>query len=445
MASVINAIVASDQARCELVRAQLEFLEEQIDSIEKADVAWLVEDESGQYPKVNFLGPIVLLGGSTQAAAEAAPGPVVAQASWPLQYRSGQACLAAAYRALRANQDPSPGLPRSDLFVGSSPLALEMQRSMTRLAPTDQSLLIHTLPGGASDSIARTIHRTSTRAEHEFVPLNCGLIPQDLLESELFGHEQGAFPGALTKKVGRLELAGGGTLFLENIDKLPPSLQSKLMRFLQEGSFEPLGAVASKRSNVRIIASSTQDLMQLVVDNAFRHDLMQFFEAGALFVPPLSARSEDVSELLLSAVADVKSSQGLDVRFTEDAVEHLVRYSWPGDHIELMNLVARMSIEFPNSVISSEELPKKFRSENNVVDIDAGVGATASPNMKAPLDLLPLNGIDLKSHIANLEQSLIEQALEDSNAVVARAADRLHIRRTTLVEKMRKYGISRAS
>ncbi len=447
MALVTSAVLSNDEARGELVRIQLQFLEEPIVSIEQADVAWLVEDDNGQYPEVNFLGPIILVGKSTQASSRCAPGPVVAQTSWPLLYRVTQGCLAVAYRAIRGSHDASMGLPRVDLFVGSSDSAIEVQRSLSMLSPVDQSVLIQTLPGGASDSIARAIHQNSPRTQREYVPLNCGLIPPDLLDSELFGHEQGAFSGALIAKAGRIELAGAGTLFIENVDKLPPHLQSKLMRFLQEGSYERLGSMSSATSEVRIIASSTQALPELVAQNLFRNDLMQHFEAGTIVVPALKTRPQDVPELLNAVAMQVRASQGLDVRFTVDAIEHLSNYGWPGDVTELTNMVARMSIEYPNAVISSEELPRKFKSPSNVIDIDTNTPNLAgqSESGQAPLDLLPLNGIDLKSHIANLEQSLIEQALQDSNAVVARAADRLHIRRTTLVEKMRKYGISRAS
>lgn len=448
MTLVTSAVLSNDEARGELVRLQLQFLEEPIVPIEQADVAWLVEDDNGHYPQVNFLGPIVLVGKSAQAASSCAPGPVVAQTPWPLLYRVAQGCLAVAYRATRGSRDATAGLPRVDLFVGSSDSALEVQRSLSKLSPVDNSVLIQTLPGGASEAIARAIHENSPRAQHQYVPINCGLIPADLLDSELFGHEQGAFPGALVAKTGRIELAGSGTLFIENVDKLPPHLQSKLMRFLQEGSFERLGSMSGTLSEVRVIASSTQALPELVAQNQFRNDLMQHFEAGTIVVPALNARSQDVPELLNAVAMQVRASQGLDVRFTVDAMEHLSSYSWPGDVTELTNLVARMSIEYPNAVISSEELPRKFKSASNVVDIDAspaGDSRGQGQSAQAPLDLLPLNGIDLKSHIANLEQSLIEQALQDSNAVVARAADRLHIRRTTLVEKMRKYGISRAS
>lgn len=448
MALVTSAVLSNDEARSELVRLQLQFLEEPVVPIEQADVAWLVEDDNGHYPEVNFLGPIVLVGESAQAASHCAPGPVVAQTAWPLMYRVAQECLAVAYRATRGRRDAAVGLSRVDLFVGSSDSAIEVQRSLSKLSPVDHSVLIQTLPGGASEAIARAIHQNSPRAEREYVPLNCGLIPPDLLDSELFGHEQGAFPGALVAKTGRIELAGAGTLFIENVDKLPPHLQSKLMRFLQEGSFERLGSMAGTNSDVRVIASSTQDLTELVALSQFRNDLMQHFEAGTIVVPALKTRPQDVPELLNTVAMQVRASQGLDVRFTVDAIEHLSNYSWPGDVTELTNLVARMSIEYPNAVISSEELPRKFRSANNVVGIDTNTANQSrgqSQNTQAPLDLLPLNGIDLKSHIANLEQSLIEQALQDSNAVVARAADRLHIRRTTLVEKMRKYGISRAS
>lgn len=448
MALVTSAVLSNDEARGELVRLQLQFLEESVAPIEQADVAWLVEDDNGHYPEVNFLGPIVLVGRSAQAASRCAPGPVVALTPWPLLYRVAQDCLAVAYRATRGSRDTTLAIPRIDLFVGSSDSAIEVQRSLGKLSPVDNSVLIQTLPGGASEAIARSIHQNSPRAQREYVPINCGLIPPDLLDSELFGHEQGAFPGALVAKAGRIELAGTGTLFIENVDKLPPHLQSKLMRFLQEGSFERLGSMSSTSSEVRVIASSTQSLPALVAQNLFRNDLMQHFEAGTIVVPALKTRPQDVPELLNAVAMEVRASQGLDVRFTVDAIEHLCNYGWPGDVTELTNLVTRMSIEYPNSVISSEELPRKFKAASNVVDIDAsspaqGRGHNLSPQV--PLDLLPLNGIDLKSHIANLEQSLIEQALQDSNAVVARAADRLHIRRTTLVEKMRKYGISRAS
>jgi len=437
MSLVTNAVVSNDSHRSSLVASHLEFLEERLAEPERANLLWLIEDSKGQYPRVNHLGPVVLVGQAQQAPEGAAPGPVAAQTEWPLTLRAAQHCLSCGYRDIAQQEVIDEHLVQE--FVGGSTGVQNLKRQLLKFGPANCPVLVDTVAGGAGESVARALHRLSSRSAGAFVPVNCNLIPGELIDSELFGHEQGAFVGALSRKIGRLELANSGTLFIENIDKLPVAQQSKLMRFLASGCFERLGALQESDANVRIMASTTQALEPLVTAQEFRSDLMLHLQMAQVQVPPLAQRAEDLPDLLHQAVLEIRNSQGLDVRLTVDAIEQLSQYHWPGDTTELRNLVMRLAIEYPHRVVSTNELPSKY------VDKAPGPKISANQSLAPASDLLPLNGIDLKTHIATLEQRLIEQALEDSNAVVARAADRLHIRRTTLVEKMRKYGISRAS
>ncbi|MEX0619525.1 MAG: sigma-54 dependent transcriptional regulator, partial [Pseudohongiellaceae bacterium] len=337
-------------------------------------------------------------------------------------------------------------------LVGSSSAIAAVRRMMSQVADKEVSVLITGESGTGKEVVARNLHRNSLRAGKPFVPINCGAIPAELLESELFGHEKGAFTGAVASRIGRFELADGGTLFLDEIGDMPPGMQVKLLRVLQEQAFERVGGVKTISTDVRIIAATHQNLETMISRSDFRQDLYYRLNVFPIDVPPLRERIEDIPLLLNELISQLETSRRGSVRFNSCAIAAMCTYPWPGNIRELANLVERMAILHPHGIIGLKNLPEKFgraagiptaTSDNAVAE--ASIEAQDAARQDPPSALLPLSGLDLKQYLGNLEQELIEQALGDSDGVVARAAERLHIRRTTLVEKMRKYNLLRKS
>ncbi|MHA5520059.1 transcriptional regulator FleQ, partial [Pseudomonas aeruginosa] len=328
----------------------------------------------------------------------------------------------------------------------------QVRQMMQQVADTDASVLILGESGTGKEVVARNLHYHSKRREGPFVPVNCGAIPAELLESELFGHEKGAFTGAITSRAGRFELANGGTLFLDEIGDMPLPMQVKLLRVLQERTFERVGSNKTQNVDVRIIAATHKNLEKMIEDGTFREDLYYRLNVFPIEMAPLRERVEDIALLLNELISRMEHEKRGSIRFNSAAIMSLCRHDWPGNVRELANLVERLAIMHPYGVIGVGELPKKFRhvddedeqlasSLREELEERAAINA-GLPGMDAPA-MLPAEGLDLKDYLANLEQGLIQQALDDAGGVVARAAERLRIRRTTLVEKMRKYGMSR--
>lgn len=378
-------------------------------------------------------------------------------------------------------------------LVGDSQPVQQIRQIMSQVADTEVTVLITGESGTGKEVVARNLHANSCRAEKPFVPINCGAIPPDLLESELFGHEKGAFTGAISTRVGRFELAEGGTLFLDEIGDMPLPMQVKLLRVIQEQSYERVGGTKTLKTNVRILAATHRNLEDMISAGSFRQDLFYRLNVFPIEMPSLRERASDIPFLLNELIGRLESSKRGSVRFNSAAIYALMHYQWPGNVRELANLVERMAILHPHGVVGVKDLPKQYQpaelppetralqtslmseaaaypgmgrvqqanglsngaaghtmqSESELNDDDLHV---ASMMQEGPVDndavaadpLLPLNGLDLKEYLSNLEKSLIEQALHDCDGVVARAADRLSIRRTTLVEKMRKYEMQRA-
>jgi len=337
-------------------------------------------------------------------------------------------------------------------LVGNSPAVQRIRYMMGQVANTEVSVLITGESGTGKEVVARNLHLNSARSNKPFIPINCGAIPRELLESELFGHEKGAFTGAIASRAGRFELAEGGTLFLDEIGDMPLNMQVKLLRVLQERSFERVGGVNTIQSDVRILAATHRDLEQMIKAGEFRQDLYYRLNVFPIEMPSLRARAEDIPLLLNELIGMMEKEQRGSVRFNSGAIAALCRYDWPGNVRELANLIERMAIMFPHGIVGINNLPDKLRklvesAPSLEVEDALGIGGVEE-SVSGQLDnlgqtLLPLNGIDLKEYLANLERSLIGQALDDSGGVVARAADRLHIRRTTLVEKIRKYSLQK--
>lgn len=326
-------------------------------------------------------------------------------------------------------------------LVGTSRKVVDVRELMGQVADKDVNVLIRGESGTGKEVVARNLHYSSHRRQKPFVPVNCGAIPHELLESELFGHEKGAFTGAISSKPGRFELAQGGTLFLDEIGDMPLQMQVKLLRVLQERSFERIGSTKTISADVRVIAATHRNLEEAIKENIFREDLYYRLNVFPIEMPALRNRTEDIPLLLNELITRMENEKRGSLRFNSAAIMALCRYEWPGNVRELANLVERLAITHPYDVIGIKDLPSWFHviDETQESSEEPELGRTPTMISMDQMALLPVNGIDLKEYLGNLESNLIQQALDDCNGVVARAADRLKIRRTTLVEKMRKY------
>ncbi|GAA77122.1 nitrogen assimilation regulatory protein [Pseudoalteromonas sp. BSi20480] len=351
-----------------------------------------------------------------------------------------------------------------DGLVGETQAVKEVRFLIEQVAKTDANVLILGESGTGKEVVARNVHLLSKRSTGPFVPVNCGAIPAELLESELFGHEKGAFTGAISARKGRFELAQGGTLFLDEIGDMPLQMQVKLLRVLQERSYERVGGTKAIQADVRVIAATHRNLETMIEAGSFREDLYYRLNVFPIENPSLSERADDIPLLLKELMRRVNEQTGTTAKFTERAIESLKEHAWPGNIRELANLVERMVIMFPEKVVDIPDLPNKYR----YIEVDAyepeypeelmekdafndifSTGFSDYDNEPEPefnqagSGVLPEDGIELKEYLAELEISLITQALERYDYVVARAAEILGVRRTTLVEKMKKYNLSR--
>ncbi len=326
------------------------------------------------------------------------------------------------------------------MFVGHSRDADRINHMIEQVANTHASVLILGESGTGKEVVARKIHALSDRKNKPFVPINCGAIPPELLESELFGHEKGAFTGAISARKGRFELADGGVIFLDEIGDMPLPMQVKLLRVLQERCFERVGSNHTIHVDVRIVAATHRNLEEHILAGKFREDLFYRLNVFPIDVSSLQERADDVPLLINEIITRIEAEGRGSVRFTQGAISMLMHYPWPGNVRELSNLVERMAILFPHGVVDVNDLPEKYVLTHDEV---SQMDLTQEVNGAPAFNVLPEEGLDLKQHVASLETSLIEQALARSNNVVARAANLLSMRRTTLVEKMRKYAIER--
>ncbi len=339
-----------------------------------------------------------------------------------------------------------------DLFrslVGNSRGIRQVRKLIEQVANSEATVLILGESGTGKEVVARNLHYHSGRREKPFVPINCGAIPGDLLESELFGHEKGAFTGAISARQGRFEMAEGGTLFLDEIGDMPMTMQVKLLRVLQERTFERIGGTKLFTADVRVVAATHRNLEEMIEQGKFREDLYYRLQVFPIEMPPLRERMDDIPLLINELIARLENEKRGAVRFTPAAIMALCQYRWPGNVRELSNLLERLVIIFPYGVVDVGDLPEKFRPAN--IELQQEVlnsTGTFERNLVASDDdygaRLPRDGIDLKEHISSLECSLIKQALDEAGGVVAHAAKRLKMRRTTLVEKLRKYGLQRS-
>ncbi len=386
-----------------------------------------------------------------------------------------------------------PERSRARLPTGASPAIREVIALIRQVAEHDSTVLILGESGTGKEVAARAIHDLSPRRNRPFVAVNCGAIPAELLESELFGHEKGAFTGAVAARKGRFEIAEGGTLFLDEIGDMSPTMQVKLLRVLQERVFERVGNHVPMRCNVRIIAATHRNLEENIIKGSFREDLFHRLNVFPIEMPALRSRLEDLPLLVRDFAAHNVAEGRAEVQLSQRSLAALALCPWPGNVRELANLIERLSITTAGRVAEINDLPAKYRPAdwssswiapqfaNEIASLDTTIAErvlldgdvlppgvallpaseavveyemdepAARPTTQArseakkdaavSLAVLPEAGIDLRAHLLDIEKTLVMQALARSDGVVAHAARLLGLRRTTLVEKLRKLDL----
>lgn len=316
-------------------------------------------------------------------------------------------------------------------IVGSSEPMKKVFELIEKVADTDSTVLVTGESGTGKELIAHALHYAGYRQEHPFIPVNCAAIPEELLESELFGHEKGAFTHAIRTRIGRFELADGGTIFLDEIGEMSLALQVKLLRVLQERKFERVGGVKTITVDIRVIAATNIDLELAVKKGRFREDLYYRLNVIPIRVPPLKERRSDIPLLVQHFLKSFTSNKRFNVEgIDEKAMECLVNYDWPGNVRELENIIERMVILASGNIISIKDLSERF------VNINRSTQMTSSTGSYAPV--LPEEGLSLSKAVSEFEKSMMLQALDRTGWIKNRAAQLLQMNRTTLIEKMKK-------
>lgn len=311
-------------------------------------------------------------------------------------------------------------------IIGQSPAFESLLRSAQVIAVTDVTLLIKGETGTGKEVMANAIQQGSSRAKKPFITLNCAALPENLVESELFGHKKGAFTGAINNKKGLLQVANGGTLFLDEINSLPLAIQAKLLRFLESGECLAVGETKPYTSDVRIIAATNTDLLTQIDEGKFRQDLFFRLSVVPLEIPPLRQRTEDIEALSQHFFKEFSERYSVaESQFSKQAIRKLRHYDWPGNIRELRNLCERLSILLPGTTIEAENLPIEFIGKiSNDDEMDKFI--------------LPENGLRLE----NLEANIIHQALTRTKGNRSKSARLLGISRDTLLYRIQKYGLS---
>ena len=337
-------------------------------------------------------------------------------------------------------------------LIGDSPSMHAVYELIEKIADTDSTVLITGESGTGKELVARTIHYNNTRrAGRPFVPLNCAAIPKDLLASELFGHEKGAFTGAVYARAGRFELAQGGTLFLDEVSELDPALQVKLLRVLQEREFQRVGGVKTVKVDVRILAATNADLETATKQGTFREDLFYRLNVIPLHLPPLRDRPEDLALLTTHFVQEFsRKRQREPLVFSAEANDCLIKYSWPGNVRELENLIERLSILVNGRAVQVSDLPQALlrmdvavreQSVHTAQELAGAVQGPALPAIRYDSIEFDEAGIDLDELITSIERNLIQKALDLAGGVRTKAARLLGLNRTTFLEKIKKMNI----
>jgi transcriptional regulator with GAF, ATPase, and Fis domain len=338
-----------------------------------------------------------------------------------------------------------------DGMIGNSPALREVYKILEKVAPTDSTVLVTGESGTGKELLVRALHRNSRRRDKPFVPINCGAIPRELLESELFGHEKGAFTHAIRSRPGRFELADGGTIFLDEIGEMDLSLQVKILRALQEKEIERVGGTATKKVDVRVVAATNRDLETEVAAGRFREDLFYRLNVIPMQLPPLRERGEDIlvlAEYFLRSFCFEKDRPNMQVGPQAKAM--LVSYSWPGNVRELENFMERLSILCEGQKVEPSDLPEKIQRAAGVPDpervqqiitIEGGSAGASAGFVWPVLQDMRDKGHGLKEFLDEIEERLLTEALKEAGGVKNQAAELLGIKRTTLIEKLKKRNL----
>lgn len=319
---------------------------------------------------------------------------------------------------------------RLEQLVGVSEPMQQVLEFVQKVADSDSTVMIQGESGTGKELVARMLHFNSLRRDRPLVPVNCGAIPENLLESELFGHEKGAFTGATHARMGRFELAHGGTIFLDEIGEMSLPLQVKLLRVLQEREFERVGGNRTIHVDVRIIAATNQDLDTMVEEKRFRRDLFYRLNVIPMVIPPLRERRTDIPLLIDHFLNRFNQSKHTEVVGLDDEARRLLtEYDWPGNIRELENMMERLVVLKKQGLLSSQDLPQKISRRSMI------------PELKEQFIRLSEDGIHLSREVEQYEKHLIMEALKKANGVTSRAAELLHLNRTTLVEKLKRKGV----
>ena len=386
-----------------------------------------------------------------------------------------------------------------DSIIGSSREITELRALIEIVGPSDATVMILGDSGTGKELVANALHNCSERAQAPFIPINCGAIPRELLESELFGHRKGAFTGAITDRKGRFELANGGTLFLDEIGDMSMDLQVKLLRVLQERTIDPVGSTESRPIDVRVIAATHKNVEQLIQKGEFREDLFYRLNVMPMEIQALAQRKVDIPLLIEHFAGLHGAKNNKPIRLTAWSLKLMVEYDWPGNVRELSNLVARYTALYPGQEVDLRHVPssmipagiRNFIEQQSTDALsalmaDAGTASSdsgssqalqgvASDSEAAPKDRavgqdqmdifapvepvdevqriimqaqggasFPEGGMQLKQHLLEIERTLIKQALGKAKGNVSKTARLLNLQRTTLIEKINKYGLSEA-
>ena len=327
-------------------------------------------------------------------------------------------------------------------IIGESPALKSVFKVLAKVAPTDSTVLVTGESGTGKELLVRALHKNSKRAAKPFVPINCGAIPKELLESELFGHEKGAFTHAIRSRPGRFELADGGTVFLDEIGEMDLALQVKILRVLQEKEFERVGGTRTQKVDVRVVAATNRDLEKEVAAGAFREDLYYRLNVIPMHLPPLRERGRDVMQLANHFLAKFCEAKGRGkLKVSSEAERMFLSYEWPGNVRELVNFMERLSILCDGDDVEPEELPEKMWQA-------AGRELPPPPPQVVvegftwpSIDDMRDKGGSLKGFLDAIEDRLLVEALERADGIKNQAAEILGIKRTTLIEKLKKKQI----
>jgi two-component system nitrogen regulation response regulator GlnG len=383
--------------------------------------------------------------GTTRTAIEAMKNGAFDYLIKPLDFDQLSDLLRRAFEAARLMQVPAvlPGMEPRETIVGRSPVMQEMCKLIGRVAPQDVNVLITGESGVGKELVARALYHYSSRADRPFLAINCPALPENLVESELFGHEQGAFTGAERRRIGKFEQCKGGTIFLDEIGDMPMAAQAKILRVLQEQRFERVGGNETVQTQVRVLAATNQDLEQRIAEGRFRADLYYRLRVVSITVPPLRERKGDISELAHHFLFTSSREFGLGYQgFDPETLACLQSYSWPGNVRELQGVLKEAVLRGTGPLLLPEMLPPQLRSPGQPAQQPTGEAAGLDV-LRLIDDLVKRGEKDIHARVVQVvERALLTRVLQETKGHLGQASERLGLNRSTLRYKLRELGLS---